>query len=201
MPKTRSLKARRPWSHRSTEVVGRHDDRIRIAVISDTHSQPHPKSPDLVADLEPDAIFHAGDVGSLEALRPFESIAPIVVVRGNIDTRADELPDSVDIRMSTADGQNLPVVLLRHICVYGPKLRADAAKEAQSHGASIVVCGHSHVPFIGRDRGLLVFNPGSIGPRRFTLPIVFGVLELSAKTVSLYHLSCETGQRWTPHAA
>ncbi|MEL7368810.1 MAG: metallophosphoesterase family protein [Myxococcota bacterium] len=200
MPKSRSRKAPRPWSHRSAEVIGRHQDRVRIAVISDTHSRPHPESPRLVAALEPDAIFHAGDVGDLEALRPFEPIAPLTVVRGNIDTRAEALPDSVDIRVTSQQGQGLAIVLLRHICVYGPKLRADAAKAAQNHDANIVVCGHSHVPFIGRDRGMLVFNPGSIGPRRFTLPIVFGVLELSAGRANLYHVSCETGERWTPDA-
>ena len=56
-------------------------------------------------------------------------------------------------------------------------IRADAAKRAKGCGAAMIVCGHSHVPFMGRDRDLLVFNPGSIGPRRFTLPITFGVIE------------------------
>jgi predicted phosphodiesterase len=61
-----------------------------------------------------------------------------------------------------------------------------------------VICGHSHVPFIGRDRGIGVFNPGSIGPRRFHLPIVFGVFELRDRRVSLRHVDCETGLRWEP---
>jgi hypothetical protein len=56
------------------------------------------------------------------------------------------------------------------------------------------------VPFIGRDRGLSVFNPGSIGPRRFSLPIVFGLLELAAGRLSLQHVDCETGARWMPPA-
>jgi hypothetical protein len=61
-----------------------------------------------------------------------------------------------------------------------------------------VVCGHSHVPFIGRDRGLSVFNPGSIGPKRFHLPIVFGVIDIAKNGVSLQHIDCETGERWEP---
>jgi hypothetical protein len=54
------------------------------------------------------------------------------------------------------------------------------------------------VPFIGRDRGLLVFNPGSIGPRRFQLPIVFGVLEIEDGQLKMRHVDCETGEVWTP---
>jgi predicted phosphodiesterase len=62
----------------------------------------------------------------------------------------------------------------------------------------MIVCGHSHVPFVGKDRGLTVFNPGSIGPRRFHLPIVFGVLEIAAGKLSLRHVDCETGGAWEP---
>ncbi len=58
--------------------------------------------------------------------------------------------------------------------------------------------GHSHVPFIGRDRDLAIFNPGSIGPRRFHLPIVFGVLDVKDRKVSMRHVSCETGEVWSP---
>ena len=69
---------------------------------------------------------------------------------------------------------------------------------ARARGASLVVCGHSHVPFIGRDQGLVVFNPGSIGPRRFHLPIVFGVIDLGPGGVKLRHVDCETGRTWEP---
>jgi hypothetical protein len=56
------------------------------------------------------------------------------------------------------------------------------------------------VPFIGQDRGLSVFNPGSIGPRRFQLPIVLGAIEVSAGSARLRHIDCETGQPWLPPA-
>ena len=85
-----------------------------------------------------------------------------------------------------------------HIAVYGPKLRADAARLARAAEASIVVCGHSHVPFLGRDQGIAVINAGSIGPRRFRLPIVFGVIDIDRDHVSMHHVSCETGDRWLP---
>ena len=194
----RPPKRRPKRTHRSATITSRQSGAARIAVISDTHSRPHDRSAALVADREPDAILHAGDVGDLSVIPPFEAIAPTIVVRGNIDTRADTLPDSVDVRVVDVDGTHLTTLLLQHICVYGPKLRADAAKTAVEHSAQIVVCGHSHVPFIGRDRDLWVFNPGSIGPRRFALPIVFGVMELRAGQVSLQHISCETGERWIP---
>jgi predicted phosphodiesterase len=84
------------------------------------------------------------------------------------------------------------------VAVAGAKIRADAARVARASGASLIVCGHSHVPFIGRDRGLTVFNAGSIGPRRFRLPIVFGVLEIADGRMSLRHVDCETGSTWTP---
>jgi len=96
-------------------------------------------------------------------------------------------------------GQQLKVrILLLHIAVAGPRLRADAARLARAEAATLVVCGHSHVPFLGQERGLTVFNPGSCGPRRFHLPIVFGLVELGATAVHLRHYDCETGQVWSP---
>ena len=80
----------------------------------------------------------------------------------------------------------------------GPRLRADAVRRAKSEKANLVICGHSHVPFIGRDKDLSIFNPGSIGPRRFQLPIVFGVLVLENRKVTMKHIDCETGEQWLP---
>jgi uncharacterized protein len=54
------------------------------------------------------------------------------------------------------------------------------------------------VPFMGRDKGLVIINPGSIGPRRFQLPILFATMDISRKGISMQHVSCETGLRWEP---
>ena len=62
----------------------------------------------------------------------------------------------------------------------------------------IIICGHSHVPFIGVDRGITMFNPGSIGPRRFMLPIVFGMVDVTPSGVRLAHVDVETGAKWVP---
>jgi uncharacterized protein len=72
-------------------------------------------------------------------------------------------------------------ILLTHIAVYDPKLRGPVARMAKAESATLVVCGHSHVPFIGADREITMFNPGSIGPRRFMLPIVC-IQQVSAAT-------------------
>jgi putative phosphoesterase len=141
-------------------------------------------------------------------LSALSRVAPVIAVRGNIDERAPHLPDAViiDVRTRPAaasrDGEpsseSALKLLLMHIAVYGPKVRADAARLAAESGAKLILCGHSHVPFIGRDRGLTLFNPGSCGPRRMHLPILFGVLTIQDGKLSLQHIDCETGLPWAP---
>jgi putative phosphoesterase len=168
------------------------DGSVRLAAVSDTHSQPPATR---LAEIAPDAILHAGDIGDLAVLDELARIAPVYAVRGNIDTRARDLPDALVLDIASAAPLR---ILLTHIAVYGPKLRAPVARMAKAEGATLVVCGHSHVPFIGVDRGITMFNPGSIGPRRFTLPIVFGTVDITPSGVKLAHVDVETGARWLP---
>jgi putative phosphoesterase len=176
------------------------DGSLRLVVVADTHSQPHPRAAELFASRAPDAILHAGDIGDLGVLAELARIAPVYAIRGNIDVHAPDLPDvlTLDLVRTDDDPQPLLRVLMVHIGVYGPKLRAEVAASAREKGAQAVVCGHSHVPFIGRDRGLTVFNPGSIGPRRFHLPIVFGTMDVTPTGLRLAHVDCETGAPWSP---
>lgn len=170
---------------------------LRIAIVADSHSAPHPRCLPLLAEAQPDHVLHAGDIGNLRVLDQLATIAPVSAVRGNIDEHREDIPDVrvIDVR----DGAGtLITILLLHIAVNGPRLRADAGRLAQTEDASVVVCGHSHVPFVGRDRGRVVFNPGSIGPRRFQLPILFGLLEVSRSGVQMRHVDCETGLPWRP---
>jgi uncharacterized protein len=187
---------RTPVQHRASVSLSAAGN-LRLAIVADTHSAPHPNAADLIARLLPDAILHAGDIGELSVLDTLAKLAPVIAVRGNIDERAPDLADAVAIDVQSG-GASVITLLLMHIAVYGPKLRADAARLATENGAKLVVCGHSHVPFIGRDRGLTLFNPGSIGPRRMHLPILFGVLEIAGGKLSLRHVNCETGADWTP---
>ena len=177
-------------------LPSRPDGTARIVAVADTHSQPHPLIAKHLDTLKPDAILHAGDIGDLAVLDALREFAPLHAVRGNIDTRAHQLPDFLTIEM--IGGARTLRVLLTHIAVAGPRLRGDVAKIARQDKATLVVCGHSHVPFIGEDKGLTVFNPGSIGPRRFQLPIVFGTIDITRDRVRLAHVNCETGLPWTP---
>jgi len=169
---------------------------IRIAVISDTHSVAHPQSVRLVEETNPDIILHAGDIGKREVLAPFEAIAPTTAVRGNIDDKSSD-PDIVTLTISNEDEYCLRVAMT-HIALYGPRLRRDARELTQRTGANLLICGHSHVPFIGQQAGIVIFNPGSIGPRRAPLPICFGLLEFGPGHSALKHIDCESGQTWLP---
>jgi len=167
---------------------------VRFAVVADTHSQPHASTAERLRELAPHAILHGGDIGDLVVLDDLAKIAPVYAVRGNIDTHARDLPDVLLLDV----GDTGLRILLTHIAVYGPKLRAEIARMAKADKARLVVCGHSHVPFIGIDQGLTVFNPGSIGPRRFSLPIVMGTIDLTPTGVKLQHIEAATGRTWLP---
>ena len=193
----KTARATRRLAHRVAVLSLRDGGALCLAIVADTHSAPHPDSARWIAAAHPDAILHAGDIGDDAVLDGLGKIAPVIAVRGNIDERAEHLPDVVTVDLLW-QGESAIKILLMHIAVAGPKIRADAARLARSSGSRLIVCGHSHVPFIGKDRGLTVFNPGSIGPRRFQLPIVFGILEIAAGTMTLKHVSCETGEPWLP---
>jgi hypothetical protein len=183
--------------HTSRELDLEDRESATLVVVADTHSKPHPDAAERIRAHEPDWILHAGDVGALTVIEDLEKIAPCVAVRGNID--GNELPDVVALSL-TRSGAPLSRILLTHIAVAGPRLRKDARTLAVQHGAQLVVCGHSHVPFFSSQGGMAVFNPGSIGPRRFALPITFGVISLSLTALAVAHIDCETGQRWLPPA-
>jgi uncharacterized protein len=186
----------RPRAHarETLKLVG---GELRIVAVADTHSKPHPDLGARIDEIAPHHIFHAGDIGDLAVLRGLARHAPVTAVRGNIDERAPDLPDVVTLDVGGDAGVMLKILLV-HIAVSGPKLRADVLKLAKANDASLVVCGHSHVPFATHDRGVAVFNPGSVGPRRFALPIVLGVIEVKPDGVSLRHVNCETGSPWRP---
>lgn len=179
------------------ELSTQPDGSFRFAIVADTHGRPHAATLPRLRELAPQAILHAGDIGDLQVLSQLSEIAPVHAVRGNIDVQARDLPETLIVELRHEQALRLRL-LLTHIAVYGPKLRAEVSRLATSERASLVVCGHSHVPFIGRDRGLSVFNPGSIGPKRFQLPIVLGALEVQGSRASLRHIDCETGRPWSP---
>jgi hypothetical protein len=173
------------------------DHALRLAVVADTHGSPHASTLDQLRALAPDAILHAGDIGDLAVLDALKTVAPLHAIRGNIDGHRDDIPDHRTIDLVDGDRRVLRILLV-HIAVAGPKLHGNIVKLAKQEQAQLVVCGHSHVPFVGEDRGLTIFNPGSCGPRRFSLPIVFGTITIAGGKLRFGHVECATGNPWTP---
>lgn len=194
-----NVRSRLPPTRKFEKLSIPADGALRVAIVADTHSVPHPRVGELLRSLRPHALLHAGDIGELSVLDELAKVCKVLAVRGNIDVRVASVPDVLVLELARGQAPALRI-LLTHIAVNGPALRADAARLARAEGASMVVCGHSHVPFIGQNRGITVFNPGSAGPRRFSLPIVFGLMEVSERDLRLSHIDCETGAAWHPPA-
>jgi uncharacterized protein len=110
-------------------------------------------------------IIHAGDVGASEILDRLAAIAPVTAVRGNVDkgTWARKLPET-------------GVVEIGGISIYVLHDLAQLDLKPEAAGFRGVIYGHSHVPKQEDRNGVLYFNPGSAGPRRFKLPITVGRL-------------------------
>lgn len=139
-----------------------------MGVISDTHGLLRPEA--LRALRGAAHILHAGDVGRQEILDALAGIAPVTAVRGNCDHEpwARRLPDCAEVELG---GCRVRVVHERH--------RAWSAKA----DCDVVVFGHSHVASCEREEGVLFFNPGSAGPRRFRLPATVGELRFAGGRV------------------
>ncbi|WP_278379020.1 MULTISPECIES: metallophosphoesterase family protein [Stutzerimonas] len=139
---------------------------MRIGLISDTHGLLRPEA---LAALQGCAqIIHAGDIGKPQVLDGLRAIAPLEAIRGNIDIAdwALELPERLDLRIG---GLSL------HVLHDLKQLDIDPL----AAGIDVVIAGHSHKPKVERRDGVLYINPGSAGPRRFSLPISLALLELN----------------------
>lgn len=138
-----------------------------IGVISDSHGLLRPEVAEHLRGVS--QILHAGDVGRREVLDQLRDIAPVVAVRGNVDRGrwADGLPwhESIEV------GEHL--IYLTHI-------REEIDLVPQAAGIEMVIFGHTHSPVIERNGGVVWFNPGSVGPRRFSLPVSMGYLHLNS---------------------
>ena len=159
----------------------------RIGLISDTHGLMRPEA--LEAMRGCDAIVHAGDIGAPGILDALAALAPATAVRGNNDTGpwAKQLPGLA--RMEIAGVRILVIHDLHELD------RARALEEAD-----VVVSGHSHKPRIDEVEGTLFVNPGSAGPRRFTLPVSVAYLDLAGgrATDTLVPLAIATPPSRTP---
>lgn len=145
-------------------------DQTVIGVISDTHGLLRPEALKHLMDVE--SIIHAGDIGAPNVLEKLRTLAPVQAVRGNNDKGpwAEEIPEvlSFEVRGHV-------------IHVLHDLARIDLSPSAA--GISVVISGHSHKPEVEERKGVLFVNPGSIGPRRFRLPIALAKLYVSHTAV------------------
>jgi putative phosphoesterase len=132
-----------------------------IGVISDTHGLLRPEA--LVALRGVEHILHAGDVGDSAVLGALREIAPVTAIRGNVDVSGAcaELPATDVVELG---GKMFYLVHSVHDLDINPV----------AAGVAMVVSGHSHKASVQVRDGVIYFNPGSAGPRRFSLPVTVG---------------------------
>jgi putative phosphoesterase len=132
-----------------------------IGLISDTHGLLRPEA---VAALQgAEHIIHAGDVGDPAILEQLARVAPVTAVRGNVDRDAwaQKLPET-------------NVLEVAGVSIYVLHNLAELDLKPEAAGFAAVIYGHSHVPKQETKKGVLYFNPGSAGPKRFKLPVSVG---------------------------
>jgi putative phosphoesterase len=139
-----------------------------VAIVADTHGLVRECVLDALGGV--DLILHAGDVGHLRVLTQLRKCAPVVAIRGNVD--ADTLPATEVVSVS-----DRLVYLLHNL--------ADLDLNPLVAGFSMVVSGHSHRPLVRTKDDVLYVNPGSIGPRRFKLPISFAIADFGSQPINI----------------
>jgi putative phosphoesterase len=149
-----------------------------LGLISDTHGLLREEA--VRALRGSDLILHAGDVGAPEILDTLKTIAPVVAVRGNVDT--DKW------------GQTLPfteVLQVGSVMIYMLHILQDLDVNPAAAGFGIVVSGHSHKPGQTEKDGVFYINPGSAGPRRFYLPVTVARLDLEVRPWTVEFIDLE----------
>src|SRR5713101_712005 len=143
---------------------------VTLGLISDTHGLLRPEAVDALRGS--DHILHAGDIGAPEILEALTKIAPVTAVRGNVDIAswARALPET-------------EVVGASGVSIYSLHDLGRLDLKPEADGFRVVVYGHSHQPKIEEKNGVLYFNPGSAGPRRFSLPVSVGRLKIKVGKV------------------
>jgi putative phosphoesterase len=145
-------------------------DQTVIAVVSDTHGLLRPEVFKHLNGI--DRIIHAGDIGAPNVLEKLQALAPVDAVRGNNDkgSWAEAIPETLFLEIRG-----------HHIHVLHDLNQIDLSPSAA--GMSVVISGHSHKPVVEEHDGVLFINPGSLGPRRFRLPIALAKLYITAESV------------------
>ncbi len=156
------------------------DKPSRLGLISDTHGLLRREAVEALRGS--DLIIHAGDVGDPKILKELRKLAPVVAVRGNVDT--EEWAETLPLTTVVEAGSVLIYVLHD----------VNALDMDPAAGIRVVVSGHSHKPTKLKRDGVLYVNPGSAGPRRFQLPITVARLNLAEKPWKLELVDLEAGE-------
>lgn len=138
---------------------------MKIGVVSDTHGLLRPEVLPELRGVE--HILHLGDVGDPKILRSLERVAPVTAIRGNVDRNGgcSHLPETEVVLFQGHYFYMLHDLHTLHLDPVAGKFSA-------------ILFGHSHQPNIRTHKGVLYFNPGSCGPRRFELPVTIGLMRL-----------------------
>lgn len=140
---------------------------MKIGLISDTHGLLRPEALQALAGVE--HIIHAGDIGGPEVIETLRGIAPVDAVRGN----NDKAPWAAKLPLWLAlEFEGVGIHVLHDL----KEIDVDPA----AAGFHVVIAGHSHKPQVVERDGVLFVNPGSAGPRRFSLPVTMGYLTVAA---------------------
>lgn len=155
---------------RRQKVLNPQKDDFLVGVISDTHGLLRPEA--IKALKEVSLIIHAGDVGTPAVLDSLESIAPVVAVRGNTDR------DGWACRLPLTE-----VVEIGGVSLYVLHDLSSLDLNPAASGFSAIISGHTHEPAVKNKNGILFLNPGSAGPKRFTLPVSVALLRIENNSV------------------
>jgi putative phosphoesterase len=138
-----------------------------IGVISDTHGLLRPEA--VIALQGSNQIIHAGDVGNPSILDKLNEIAPVTAVRGNVDRGAwaRKIPET-------------NVLEIERLSIYVIHVVENIDLKPETAGFAAVVYGHSHIPKQEMKHGVLYFNPGSAGPKRFRLSVTVGIITVKS---------------------
>ncbi len=142
---------------------------ITLGVISDTHGLLRPEAVRALSGVQ--RIVHAGDIGKPEILEELRTLAPVDAVRGNNDKGqwAAAIPPSVTLN-------------LEGVCIHVIHDVKELKLAPRKAGFDVVISGHSHKPGVTERGGVQFVNPGSAGPRRFSLPVTIAYLEIGAQS-------------------
>ena len=158
---------------------------IRVGLISDTHGFLRREALEQLQGS--DLIIHAGDVGAPDIVPKLQEIAPVAVVRGNIDKGdwASDLASSAALEVG-------------EVAIYALHNLNDIDLHPDKAGFQVVVYGHTHKPAQRKRSGVLYINPGSAGPLRFRLPVTIAFLDIEGTSIRTRFVDLTTGEDFEP---